>query len=541
MQIPTLNPLRFYKPNATKLKDNLSFAEASDYWNALPGSYTPKFQEEVEAVVYEEQISGAYGFSSIDEFITSGADNPTIENCKACIDSGSIIYTNLDGAVIGKKLIVKIDGDYDIEVREDTTVVDSFTSQSGIFIYILDQNYVNLTVKISSSEKICISGVMLCEPEISYTVCDYNQSAELIDCCPFGGVYLVTSSIKWYNLNNDISEKLNIYSLDFTNKHDQSQSIDFKIKINTDIYQVSNGAFSDEALLNEFVTKYDWIDYTINGLILSVSIPAIVGTVSLLVYENGALRDTYDFSLDDTIVDENYLYTNSDSNISTIYSEIRILVTKLGEIKDGVFSDFQALGGIIETGAQLQENTYYTTIGGEIIDFSDESPTFSAASYIQISKKGKIFDCCRFEIGGYYSEYFTVITEEEKESLKLLKLDYSSEFMDLNVAFSDLWTASLLINAELIKGSGSDIEVFVGQRSNVTLENFAKKVRVLKTGAIPDYLCDMLSNVFGFDTITIEGEEYAAEEGPEEASFEDRTDLFQLEVKLRKQNFEFLI
>ena len=73
------------------------------------------------------------------------------------------------------------------------------------------------------------------------------------------------------------------------------------------------------------------------------------------------------------------------------------------------------------------------------------------------------------------------------------------------------------------------------------MENFAKKVRVLKTGAIPDYLCDMLSNVFGFDTITIEGEEYAAEEGPEEASFEDRTDLFQLEVKLRKQNFEFLI
>jgi hypothetical protein len=539
MQIPTLNPLRFYKPNATKLKDNLSFSEASDYWNALPGSYTPKFQDEVEAVVYEEQISGAYGFSSIDEFITSGADNPTIENCKVCMDSGSIIYTNLDGAVIGKKLIVKIDGDFDIEVREDTTVVDFFTGQSGIFIYTLDQDYVNLTVKISSSEKICISSVMLCEPEISYTVCDYDQSAQLIDCCPFGGVYLVTSSIKWYNLNNDIGEKLNIYSLDFTNKHDQSQNIDFKIKINTDIYQVSNGAFSDEALLNEFVTKYGWVDYNINGLILSVTIPAIVGQVSLLVYENGFLRDTFNFSLDDTIVDENYLYTHSDANISTIYSGIKILVTKLGNIKAG-FIDFQALDGIIEIGAHLQENTYYTTIGDEIIDFTNEG-AYGSSSYVQISKKGKIFDCCKIIVGDYQSEYFAVITEEQKESLKLLKLDYSSEFMDLNVAFSDLWTASLLINAELIKASGSDIEVFVGQRSNVTLENFAKKVRVLKTGAIPDYLCDMLSNVFGFDTITIEGEEYAAEEGPEEASFEDRTDLFQLEVKLRKQNFEFLI
>ena len=44
MQIPTLNPLRFYKPNATKLKDNLSFADSSDYWNDLPGAYTPKFR-----------------------------------------------------------------------------------------------------------------------------------------------------------------------------------------------------------------------------------------------------------------------------------------------------------------------------------------------------------------------------------------------------------------------------------------------------------------------------------------------------------------
>ena len=76
MQIPTLNPLRFYKPNATKLKDNLSFADSSDYWNDLPGAYTPKFQDQTENVIYQSQISGVYGFSSIEEFITSGASNP---------------------------------------------------------------------------------------------------------------------------------------------------------------------------------------------------------------------------------------------------------------------------------------------------------------------------------------------------------------------------------------------------------------------------------------------------------------------------------
>jgi hypothetical protein len=540
MRIPTLNPLRFYKPGANKLKDNLSFAEASDYWNALPGSYTPKFLNKTENVIYQDAISGAYSFSSIDEFITSGATNPVIENCKACIDSGSIIYTNLDGAVIGKKLIVKIEGNYDIEVREDTTVVDLFTGQSGIFTYVLDQNYTNLTVKISSTEKICILGILLCEPTIQYSVCDYTQDAELIDCCPFGGVYLLTSNIDWFTLNNTIAEELDVYSLDFTGTSDASPTIDYRIKIGTDIYEFAQGSalFDDTDVLNGFVASFDWIETDISGLILTVTLPAICGAVSLLVYENDALRDTYNFTLDDTIVDENYLYTNNDANINTIEG-VEISVASFGSLPRSN-EEFLCNDGLTNAPFVMETNEFYQT-NGNIIDITDETADFTNSSYVQISKTGQIFTCCRFEVGDYYSEYFTVITQTQKESLKLINLVYSSEFMDLNVAFSSSWTASLLINAELMKGSGSDIEVFVGQQNNTNLENFAKKIRILKTGAIPDYLCDMLSNVFGFDTITIEGEEYAAEDGPEEASFEDRTDLFQLEIKLRKQNFEFLI
>lgn len=540
MRIPTLNPLRFYKPGANKLKDNLSFAEASDYWNALPGSYTPKFLNKIENVIYQDAISGAYSFSSIDEFITSGATNPVIENCKACIDSGSIIYTNLDGAVIGKKLIVKIEGNYDIEVREDTTVVDLFTGQSGIFTYVLDQNYTNLTVKISSTEKICILGILLCEPTIQYLVCDYTQDAELIDCCPFGGVYLLTSNIDWFTLNNTIAEELDVYSLDFTGTSDASPTIDYRIKIGTDIYEFAQGSalFDDTDVLNGFVASFDWIQTDISGLILTVTLPAICGAVSLLVYENDALRDTYNFTLDNTIVDENYLYTNNDANINTIEG-VEISVASFGSLPRSN-EEFICNDGLTNAPFVMETNEFYQT-NGNIIDITDETADFTNSSYVQISKTGQIFTCCRFEVGDYYSEYFTVITQTQKEALKLINLVYSSEFMDLNVAFSSSWTASLLINAELMKGSGSDIEVFVGQQNNTNLENFAKKIRILKTGAVPDYLCEMLSNVFGFDTITIEGEEYAAEDGPEEASFEDRTDLFQLEIKLRKQNFEFLI
>ena len=539
MQIPTLNPLRFYKPNATKLKDNLSFADSSDYWNDLPGAYTPKFQDQTENVIYQSQISGVYGFSSIEEFITSGATNPSIENCQMCIDSGSIIYTNLDGAVTGKKLILKVEGDYSVEVREDTTVIALFNDQSGIFTYTLAQSYTNLTVKISSTLKICVLGVMLCEPEIDYKVCNYDAKAELIDSCGVGGVYLLTSAIKWYDLIDDTNEKLSVYSLDFTNKHDQTQTIDFKIQINTDIYQISNGAFSDAALLNDFVTKYDWISYNITGLVLTVTIPSIVGAVYLLVYENGVLRDTFPFALDSEYVDPLYVYTSqNDNNIDETESNIKITVGKIGGLPVAQ-RDYRAYNGIFEVGI-LAENTDYTT-DGNTIDFLDESVDLTDSSYVQISKKGKVYDCCRFEVGDYYSEYFTIITEAQKQALKLLNLTYSSEFMDLNVAFSSLWTAGLLVNAQLLKGSGSDIEVFVGQQSNTNLENFSKRIRVFKTGAIPDYLSDMLSNIFGFDTIQIEGENYAAEEGPEEGQFEERTDLFQLEIILRKQNFDFLI
>ena len=541
MQIPTLNPLRFYKPNATKLKDNLSFADSSDYWNALPGSYTPKFQDQTENIVYQDIISGAYGFSSVDEFIlSSGATNPEIRNCQMCMDSGSLIYTNLDGAVTGKKLIVKIEGNYSVEIRENATSIDIFNNQSGLFSYTLGQSYTNLNVKISSASEFCVLGIVLCEPDIDYKVCDYDAKAELIDACGLGGVYLLTSVLKWYDLNNDISEKLSVYSLDFTNKHDQTPSIDFKIQVNTDIYQVSNGAFSDESLLNDFVTKYDWISYTIDGLILTVTIPKIVGSVSLLVYENDALRDTYAFTLDSEVVDENFVYTSQNDNyIDETGTDINILVSKIGGLPVAL-REYVANDGITEATSTLTENTFYTT-NGAAIDFSDESADFVDSSYVQISKKGKIFDCCRFEIGEYYSEYFTIITEEQKQKLKLLNLTYSSEFMDLNVAFSSLWSAGLLVNAQLLKGSGSDIDVFVGQKENTNLENFSKRIRIFKTGAVPDYFSEILSNVFGFDTVQIEGENYAAEEGPEESQFEERTDLFQLEIKLRKQNFDFVI
>jgi hypothetical protein len=355
----------------------------------------------------------------------------------------------------------------------------------------------------------------------------------------FGGVYLLTSNIKWYNLNNDISEKLSVYSLDFYLKHDQSQGIDFYIQINTDILQIPLNAFSDAALLNDFVTKYDWISYNITGLVLTVTIPSIVGAVYLLTYENGALRDTAPFALDSQYVDPLYVYTSqNDNNIDEIGSDIKITVGKIGGLPVALWQ-YQAFDGILEIGV-LTENTDYTT-DGNTIDFSDEG-VLPRSSYVQISKKGKIYgQCCRFEVGDYYSEYFTIITEAQKQSLKLLNLTYSSEFMDLNVAFSSLWTAGLLVNAQLLKGSGSDIEVFIGQQSNTNLENFSKRIRVFKTGAIPDYLSDMLSNIFGFDTIQIEGENYAAEEGPEESQFEERTDLFQLEIILRKQNFDFLI
>ena len=547
MQIPTLNPLRFYKPNATKLKDNLSFADSSDYWNALPGSYTPKFQDKTENIVYQDIISGAYGFSSIAEFDSTSSVNPIINDCKLCVDSGRVIYSNLDDAVVGKIVTASFEGTVDVEVRENATVIFSLSNVTSFFSHELTQDYTNLNLTFETSiDPYCIKGVALCEPELDYKVCDYDAKAELIDLCGLGGVYLLTSNIKWYNLNNDISEKLSVYSFDFTGRAltpPSSVSEDYRIKIGSvDIYEFIGGASADTDLkvLNAFVEQYNWISYTIDGLILTVTLPKIVGPVSLLLYQFEALTNTYAFTLDSEYVDENFVYTSQNDNyIDETGTDINIFVSKIGGLLV-TLREYVGYDGINEAITTLTENTYYTT-NGDAIDFSDESADFINSSYVQISKKGKVYSCCRFEIGSYFSEYFTIITEAQKQSLKLLNLTYSSEFMDLNVAFSSLWTAALLVNAELLKGSGSDIEVFIGQKENTNLENFSKRIRIFKTGAVPDYFSEILSNIFGFDTVQIEGENYAAEEAPEESQFEERTDLFQLEIKLRKQNFDFVI
>lgn len=441
MNIPTLNPLRFYKENGTKLKDNLSFAEASDYWNALNGAYTPKFLNQMQSIAYEDEFSGAYGFTDISEFTTTSAVNPRIENCQLCVDSGRIIYSNLDFATTGRRVAASFVGPVDIEVRENSTVLETFTAVDGFISFELPSNYSNLNLTFDSTGEYCVKGVMLCEDTLSYSACGDTIEASLIDICPRGGVYL----IELYDYYLQVIDYLPL-ALIFT-----SGVVDIEINYaNGDVVTgTTDGASAFEVKVQDSLDLMT----AISKSFVSPNATIRGNEITSVIYEQGATRVTLT---------------------------------------------------------------------------PDSTESFNV-------------NCCRIEIGDYISEYFSVITETEKNSLRLLEVGYSSEFMDKEMAFSSYWDAKFLVNSTIKKSSGADVEVFIGQSRNTNLQNNGKRLRRFVTGAIPDYMCDLLGLVFGFDSVTIEGVSYGLEDTPDESEFEDRTDLFQFEAELRQQNFEFVI
>lgn len=510
MNIPTLNPLRFFEQNGTKLKDYLSFAEASEYWNSLSGGYTQKFQDRMQSIVYEDAISGAYGFSSTEEFNVSGAVNPSITACKLCVDSGVVIYTNLDGATTGKKLVIKLTGSATIDIRENTTIIETLTSESGMMIYDLTQNYTNLTVRFTSTSSLCITSIQLCEPSVSYLICNEEKNAELIDTCSRGGVYLMTSSTiaQIENTGSVWTKKIWRYVLD------TSTITNYTLVGGDVIINFNNGYVLTYPTAVDFITDlenaYDWVgNFEVSGDIVTLLTPYRIDSV-----------ESFNPSLGN--------FTNV-----IIDSETRYLTQNFYFIANGT----ESFTGEIEL-------VFETNTGDLIINLDDVDFTKTNDVSYAIVRGNEVYNydnCCQVLVGNYQSEYFSVISEADKHSLKLLEVGYSSVFMDKSMAFSEYWDAKFLINATLNKSDGSDIEVFIGQQTNLVTRNFAKKLKNFVTGAIPDYLCDLLGVVWGLDNVTIEGVPFVAEDSPEESEFESRTDLFQFEIKLRDADYDFVI
>jgi hypothetical protein len=342
MIVPILNPLRFYSPNGSKVKENNPFFLSQNYWNDLTGSYQPKFLEKLECIAYEEEISGVYGFTDVSQF-TGIPIEPRIENCKFCYDSGNAVFT-FGAASIGKVVVLKYSGDIDLSFRDGTTVIAAFTgSTDGVFIHTLTQNYTNLNLLIEANIPTCILGAMVIEPLLDYTTCEGEFEALPIDICSYGGVYLM-------------------------------------------------------------------------------------------------------------------------------------------QIEDEV-------------------------------------------------------SCCKITIGDYESEFFSIISEEDKEFLKLQKVSYLSYFMDKDMAFSDLWEAHILVESKLIFTKGSDKEIFEGQNRNIILDDKALRLRIFRSGAIPYYLAEQLDLIFGFN-LNIDGVNYVAHEQTEIEEITGNTDLFNFECVLRAQDFD---
>jgi len=438
MKVPFLNPLRFYKPNGSKTKDLLSFKEASNYWNSLDGNYTPLFKDKLQSIVYEDKISGDYGYTSLDQWLGT----PTFEEIQGCkyYFEGRAIQSNLDGANVRKLLVIKYEGEIDIEIRDNTTIIDTFSGEnSGYFTYTLGTSFVNLNVAIDTIGAL-ITSVMLIEPYINYDVCDDTIRSFPIDTCNEGGVYLINLTQSYFR-----------------------QTIDFlPIAV----------AFSSGSI--DIDVTYD------NGTILSGSVD-----------NSATLTQKIQSALDLLTAINSYIVVN-----------------------DAIIRD-----ALIHKISYSQGVTIVNLVPSDIEEFNTS--------------------CCKIIIGDYESEYFNIINQEDKETLKLLEFTYSSTFMDKGCAFSDKWSASLLLNGRLSFTNGNDVEIFDGQTSNKVLKADAKILRTLKTGAIPDYLCEKLTLILGLDLVSIDNQIFTITENANIQELEDLTDLFQLEATIRKEDFEF--
>lgn len=494
----------------------------------LKSSFVQEFKDKAETIYFEDAISGAYGFSSISEFNTSGALNPRIFDCQICIDSGFIVYNSLGPASTGDILAIRLNGDVSIDIRESLTVIDTVTASTGLFLYPLTQDYVGLTVKITSVDELCVSAVMLCEPSIPYTFCGFENNAKLIGISPFGGAYLITSDIQWYELNNVVAEQLNVYSFDFSIFSPEIPSIDYRIKIGTETHEflTAGPSIGSIEIMNGFIDSFDWIKTSVDGLVLTVTLPAICGAVSLLVYENDALRDTHNFTLDETFVDEDFVYTNNDANIDTIEG-IQVIINSFGGLQTPTSLWFMN-NGFVGSPMEIESGIYYET-DGSIIDASDEGSIYPGSAYIQLSKAGKIFNsCCAFVVENLTSEPVSIVEETDK---RLIQYSDTQFRQGLLANFEhNLW-----LDCNLRRTAGSQTNSFVGEKRDYVLKGRVSLNRELQTKeAIPDYLCEILEGSMNCDSFKIDGVLYAKTDEPAFEYVDDNVLLCEFSAEIRK-------
>lgn len=497
--ISQFGPIRFNETAGGNYEVN-SHAENSATLG-LKSSFVQEFKDKAETIYFVDAISGVYGFSSVSQFNNSSGVNLRIDSCKFCVDSGKVVYTNLDGAVVGKRLVAKFDGVVDIEVRENTSVIHTFNSVSGQFDFILDQNFTNLTITFNSTSEYCIYGIMLCEPSAQFTLCGDAHTAPLIGISPFGGAYLISTAT-----TGRMEEQTLWTNLLWTYVFDTSTITNYTtLGASTLNINFNNGFVINypaaTTLLEDFQNSYDWVLFqSLGGGLVQITLPYRIDSVDFYNDNLGTFEAAVIDSEGRQFVEDYYFITTGSGETYSGQMEV-LFETNPGEL----------------------------VINLDDIDFNK----VNAVSYSVVVgvTENNYFQCCVIELSEFdelTSEPLSVVAETDQRLIQYLDTQFRQ---GLFANFEhQLW-----LDCNLRRTAGSQTNSFVGEKRDYILKGRVSLNRELQTkNAIPDYLCEILEGALNCDSFKIDGVLYAKTDEPAFEYVDDNVLLCEFSAEIRK-------
>ena len=518
MIIPSLNPLRFIKPKDNSFMANNLYSEFVTKQGLSNRSYTNIFKDRCENIYYDDIIDGSYGFSDFNGWSPVDTSSVTVDSVALLEGINTYSLLNLTGTT--QNLIIKLKSDY---VGVVTVELNGVLTNSISNIFEIDEPIIvpvgSGSIHLTFNGTISLYGAAVVPVASDYKICDLDRVATLIDLCPKGAVYSLSSEtttdfLPTPSAGDEYSDIIRKYQINinpaFTN-HDT-----IRLVFNSGIIFDFN--VYDSVFLNYITEGYDWISVSKvygAGTLVDVEVAnyELTGVKSLLA---GVVTSVWNVIYQSERIDPNYWYQAdgvSNNFINTEDANIEIVGVLRAKEQSNINSYrsyYKYLSAVGTAGTQLAFiNTFPSYLKtGDNNDYTAQKLNYGAnnSEIVKMKKKASIrlyATCCTFSVGDFVSEPFEIIDDKDFIDRLLTEIDYKDLEFTQGMAL-DVFSPSFCVDLVEEISNGNELDVFIEQERNTNLSNNQGQFRKLTTKyPIPNYLAEKLLKIFNFDTITI--------------------------------------
>ena len=192
MNIPKLNPLKFYKTDSDSYSlDSMSFTDYSEHWTNRKEYYKPSYLDKCENIYYKDVLDGEYGFTNSNNFTTIDADSYIYYGVYKLVNANTYELTGQNGKYFVAKL--ETDSNVLVTVRQNGSIVyqasKTWTKSDTIKVFMTSNNNINIEITGSAD----LYGVAIADIEDNYTFNDNSRTSQLIGLSQYGVVYKISS------------------------------------------------------------------------------------------------------------------------------------------------------------------------------------------------------------------------------------------------------------------------------------------------------------------------------------------------------------